>query len=683
MPNKKEQKMEKTKKADKPPVDPHREFLDMDTDEEDFGRQESPETEEELPSEPIKPIYSEQDLNKLVEYVKNLTVLPSIKDSDWSQNCDTVIREYFENPAHALLSVYFDTSECALRVQLSVPEESHGGFVYFLRTPWHVFTVENFHATVVFGSINRHAMMCVLKAMENMYVPVALNSSEWPEIIRNNLFRNLHNFLMCLTERVYKPMGLTKLYIPREKLPEVATSSVDEKAGSPEESRQRVSEELSESKKAIIERLEGIVRCWIRQIREVLASTSTNENRQTVFDELQYWTAIYFDLCCLHDQLSHEETQTILRLLENVRSPSVDSFHHLTVQLHEGLEQAASNVTYLKVLSDACNDLKCPDEVEEPVTKVMLLILFIWTESSFYNTSNNIEVLCRAVSAQVVQQCKEYVDLQALLEGAAENGTSVLRKCISCCRTYRTVYDKVTSITGTIKSNGDWSVNDLTVFNRIDTFTRRCYDLIEICDALIVFGRRNKVGMIGSARGTQYEAYCRRIEDLFYENLDEIKLVRDDILDVTKCTWLDNMQKFRGSVMELENMVKTLIDRIFEEVQNVEEGVEAIYALQRFKHRESLRDVLSMKWVQVWKIFGKEIESCSNSMTLREVYHPLFQHHAKDANLLCIARYLERLFHMMIDASDWIGDCAAQKYILERYKQVTSAIDNKKPHDTF
>lgn len=39
MPNKKEQKMDKTKKTDKPPVDPHREFLDMDTDEEDFGRQ--------------------------------------------------------------------------------------------------------------------------------------------------------------------------------------------------------------------------------------------------------------------------------------------------------------------------------------------------------------------------------------------------------------------------------------------------------------------------------------------------------------------------------------------------------------------------------------------------------------------------------------------------------------------
>jgi len=61
------------------------------------------------------------------------------------------------------------------------------------------------------------------------------------------------------------------------------------------------------------------------------------------------------------------------------------------------------------------------------------------------------------------------------------------------------------------------------------------------------------------------------------------------------------MLKFRNFVMELESMVKNLIDRIFEEIKNVEEGIEAIYALQRFKHRESLRDLLSRKWVQVKK----------------------------------------------------------------------------------
>lgn len=94
-----------------------------------------------------------------------------------------------------------------------------------------------------------------------------------------------------------------------------------------------------------------------------------------------------FNLCSLRDQLLNQGIQSILRFLERVRSSSVDSFHHLTLQLHQGLEQAASNMTYLNILSEACYDLKCPDEFEAPVTKILLLILFIWTESPFYNIS--------------------------------------------------------------------------------------------------------------------------------------------------------------------------------------------------------------------------------------------------------------------------------------------------------
>lgn len=118
----------------------------------------------------------------------------------------------------------------------------------------------------------------------------------------------------------------------------------------------------------------------------------------------------------------------------------------------------------------------------------------------------------------------------------------------------------------------------------------------------------NKVGMIGGPKGIEYDAYCRQIENLFYENLDEIKLIRDNILDVTNSSWLENMLKFRNFVMELENMVKNLINHIFEEIMNIEEGIEAIYALQRFKHRKALQDILLRKWVQVRKTnLNKEI----------------------------------------------------------------------------
>ncbi|XP_025073207.1 dynein-1-beta heavy chain, flagellar inner arm I1 complex-like, partial [Pogonomyrmex barbatus] len=586
--------MEKTKKTEKSVLDSHRDFLDMDTDEEDFGGQESLETKEELSSETIKPIFNKQDLDKLICFVKDLAILPFIKDSDWKEECCMLIREYFENPACTLLCIYFQVD--TLKVQLSIPENNQSDFIYFLRIPWHVFTIDNFHATVVFGNINRNAMMCVLKVMENMYITIARDSDEWPEIIRNDLFFNLHNFLMYLTEWVYKSINLTKLYIPEDNIADTATLSIDKRLNLLETNMQHISNEMRESEKALIDRFEGIVRYWIKQIREILASTSMCKSERTIYNESQRWIARYFNLNCLYDQVSNTKIQSILHLLENAYSPSVDSLRLLILQLHEGLEQAASNITYLNVLSEACNDLKCPDEIEKPVTRILFLILFIWTESPFYNISSNIEILCEAISTQIVYQCKNYVNVQEILEGNAENGINILQKCICCCQTYKTIYNKVIKITALIKSNSVWDVNRQLVFNHIDTFIQRCHDVIEICNSSVVFGSIINMKMVVLSH---LYIYCCRIENLFYESLDKIKKIRDDILDVTKSSWLENMLKFRNFIMELENMVKNLIDCIFKEIKNVEEGIEAIYALQRFKYKESLRNILSRKWVQV------------------------------------------------------------------------------------
>ncbi|KYN03525.1 Dynein heavy chain 2, axonemal [Cyphomyrmex costatus] len=562
--------MEKTRKIDKLPLDPQREFLDMDTDNEEFGRQESPETEEEQSSELIKPVFDEQDLDKLVQYIKDFTILPSIKNSDWKEDCYMIIREYFENPAYMLLCVYFQVD--TLKARLSILDDNQSDFVYFLRIPWHVFTVDNFHATVVFGSINRNTMMCVLKLMENMYITVARSDDEWPEIIRNNLFSNLHNFLMCLTEWVYKPMDLTKLYVPGENLSDIATLQRD---------ILHISKELQESEKALIDIYERIVQYWVKQIRQVLSSTSTSNSKRTIFDEVQCWTRKYFNLSCLHDQLSNMEVQSILHLWIN----------------------------------------------------------------KFVHFRSNIEVLCEAISTQIVLQCKNYVNLQIILEGDIENGINI------------------TKITALIKLNSNWNVNEQLIFNYIDTFMQRCYNIIEICNTSRVFEKCTKVGMIGGPNGIKYDACCCQIENLFSEILAEIKLICHEILDVTKFSWLENMLKFKNFVTELENMVKNLIDCIFDEIKNVEEGIEAIYALQRFKYRKSLRDLLSRKWVQVWEMFSKEIESCSNNMILCQSYYTPFQCYSKDVIMLCIKQYLERSFHIMMDMSDCIGDCAAETYV--------------------
>lgn len=80
--------------------------------------------------------------------------------------------------------------------------------------------------------------------------------------------------------------------MPREDLPNIAESNYKKIDLSSKDNRQYAPGNLTESEKALIERFESIVRYWIKQIHEVLASMSIKKRRENIVDELQHWTAI-------------------------------------------------------------------------------------------------------------------------------------------------------------------------------------------------------------------------------------------------------------------------------------------------------------------------------------------------------------------------------------------------------
>lgn len=86
---------------------------------------------------------------------------------------------------------------------------------------------------------------------------------------------------------------------------------------------------------------------------------------------------------------------------------------------------------------------------------------------------------------------------------------------------------------------------------------------------------------------------------MFYESLDEIITARNIIFTIKKPVWLNKMKQFRYAILQLENMVINLINNIFKNIKNIEEGIEAIYALQKFKKKKSLQEILQNKWIQV------------------------------------------------------------------------------------
>ncbi|XP_054006521.1 dynein axonemal heavy chain 2 isoform X1 [Hylaeus anthracinus] len=673
----KKEKSESSKKSDKM-IDTHREFLDMDTDEEDFGRQESPEVEEELPPEPEKPVFSEGDLVTLVQHVKDLTIFSSL-DKNWNEKCDKVVREYFENPSHFVLCIFHEESK--LTAILNIPNYAPKGFVYFLRSPWQIYTPDNFRSTVSFGSISKNTKSSILKFMENIYAPVILRSNDCASLIQNEVFSNLHEFIIRLTAEVYDPMGLTTLYVPKENIFKTfvePSKKID--CFLLGEDIKAVLLEKDERQRKLVDRLEKVVWSWIRQIYKERKITSSRTKIESIQDEVNYWNAKYLNLAYLNAQLLNPEVQLIIKILGNLCSLSANKFQELTKHIEKGLKETSSNLMYLNILLDFCKNLTVPEDAENSITEALLLILFIWIESPFYNTTNNIEILCQAFSSQIIHQCKNYIMLDVALGSNPEDGMEILKKCIFCCDIYKIIYDNLTmNVVSYINIDKKWDINKAEVFNKINTFKQRCYDVFEICDALLIFGRYNKIGLFGGTRGIEYEAYWREIENIFYEILNEIIAARDIIFDITKSNWLKKYRRFKYTILQLENMVINLINDIFKNVKNIEEGIEAIYTLQKFNKRDNLREILQTKWIQVWTIFNNEIKYCYiNAVNVSKICERSTQKTNVNMNMSFILQYIKTQHNKMINAMDWIGNCAAEQCILQQYKHVLDVIDERR-----
>lgn len=80
------------------------------------------------------------------------------------------------------------------------------------------------------------------------------------------------------------------------------------------------------------------------------------------------------------------------------------------------------------------------------------------------------------------------------------------------------------------RSQIPWLLNTSHIFNHIDSFSKRCYDMIEICEAMIVFGRLDESEEIPkpqlhTSKGLVFEAMIDKTETWLQESIDDIKKV--------------------------------------------------------------------------------------------------------------------------------------------------------------
>lgn len=119
----------------------------------------------------------------------------------------------------------------------------------------------------------------------------------------------------------------------------------------------------------------------------------------------------------------------------------------LAEEINKNLIEVKSNIEYLQILKDPCNELRqiaSPENIPPKLSSILNMIRFIWQNSPYYNTEEKITTICRALTNQIIIQCSEYVELDVVFKAKeSRKAIKMFQTCIDCCIKYIQIYTLV------------------------------------------------------------------------------------------------------------------------------------------------------------------------------------------------------------------------------------------------
>nr|XP_039250408.1 dynein heavy chain 2, axonemal-like [Styela clava] len=571
----------------------------------------------------------ENRLHGLCEMVKKCITLAGITPDMWNDDHIPMMGKFFSDPNTRLLVIYIDKLN-GLTVDVTVPNhENANEIAYFIsKEKANEITEDNFHEVVQWGNVRGGYLEGLLRIMNTIYAPMFFRNKTWPDSIKNDFSSQLHRFLASLTDIKHKTQGKTVLYIPNEGLSQEP--------------------EIPAKDKEFVQRLETAMIHWTRQIKEVLNAQDALETSESSgpLEELEFWNNRCIDLSGLSEQLDKPGVKRIQKILELAKSSYVAPFRKLSKLIQDGSAQAQSNLRFLSILKEPCEELikATPQKVPGILPKLVSYIRVIWSNSEFYNTRERLTALFRKLSNDVIRVCCREISLDRIFEGFVNSSMVSLESCIDCCLAWKEIY-RNNSIIHHKFSDKRWVLDQSSIFAQVDAFIQRCRDLLEVCECQRHFARRKDgdrtpLPSFSGQRGPEIARSLLEIEGTFDKHLQILRTVKKGILDVKNTSWHDDYNRFRTGVKDLEVMTQNLITSAFETVSTVEEGVMLLDVFQSFSGRESIKRTIDKRTVEVYSVFNEELNNVKKELSSKATN--LLPWQAKYAGAAHWARALKR-----------------------------------------
>ncbi|XP_025057270.1 dynein heavy chain 5, axonemal-like [Alligator sinensis] len=469
-----------------------------------------------------------------------------------------------------------------------------GTCAFFLRTTDKAITTANVSQEVNFGMFDC-SNGSILQGLEiflaQVLIPTLKSQQHWGAVKEGLKNSQIQHFLYCLDKFVGILSSSRQNLDGKIQLQEVDIDSYLNNLHNPSDYI------TAGSNTEIIEKLEGALIIWIKQIGQVLVE---NEQMRKEADdigpsaELEHWKSRMAAFNSLLDEIKSPRVKKVLSILQAARSKILKQWKDLDGNVTNAANEAKDNVKYLYTLDKFFGplDKASPEEMVKHIPNLMNSICMIYCTSPYYNTSEHMTSLLLKVTNQMISTCKMYLK-EGVLKIWDLDRPELLRRiqeCIYLNEQYQTSFQRVREKLRETPSDKQFDFSENYIFGKFDTFCKHLEKISDISNIMTDLSELQDVKLEGIEKiNTRYQIIATNIKSKTYDILDPRKQeFEKDYLEFKKQTeaLYQTVQEFMESWFEkpltTEQMLGLLIQ--FEQLgkDHIDLNEKYITVLQRY-----------------------------------------------------------------------------------------------------
>jgi len=239
---------------------------------------------------------------------------------------------------------------------------------------------------------------------------------------------------------------------------------------------------------------------------------------------------------------------------------------------------------------------------------MMHLVLLVWRHSGHYNTPARLAVLMRKVCNDVVAQCRKACDAPTLFDCAPAEAAEKLRAALRVCTALRDAYAEAAERSAAEVPRNPWRVPRAALFSRLDAFTERLSDLLELCHTAAQYARLEKVE-VGGTKGRCTTLAVRALHTDFSSTLSRFHSLSYDLLDIDCPAFDADYAAFRASVRELDRRLAAAIGGAMDDCHSLGRSFKLLDSFEGILEREAVLADLEKKHLALVVECGGEVKA--------------------------------------------------------------------------